>query len=339
MAPGGIADHVFLDATGIARELFARRFPTVSAACAAAGIDPSAQPIPVAPAAHYHCGGVLTDLDGRTTVAGLFAIGEVARTGLHGANRLASNSLLEGLVMGERAAAAVGAEVRSTPAHPAELMLTAVPGSDPAGRTALQSAMSAGAGIGRDLVGLSAADRRRRRRADRPRAGGRCGPLVGGDREPGPGGVGTAGRRGHPDRIPRLPRPQRPPGSAPVVGAVGGRAVQRRRTGRHHQRTLFGGGVISAPLRSALAAAGLDPDEVNGVIDTALAEDLRDGPDVTTTATVPADQSSVAAVTPRQPGVLAGGPVALAVFEIVGAQFGWGVRRDPGAGRRDADPR
>jgi L-aspartate oxidase len=153
-APGGVADHVFLDATGIARELFARRFPTVSAACAAAGIDPSSQPIPVAPAAHYHCGGVLTDMDGRTTVAGLFAIGEVARTGLHGANRLASNSLLEGLVMGERSAAAVGAEVRSAPAHPAELILTPVPGSDPAGRTALQSAMSAGAGIGRDEIGL-----------------------------------------------------------------------------------------------------------------------------------------------------------------------------------------
>jgi L-aspartate oxidase len=153
-APGGIADHVFLDATGISRELFGRRFPTVSAACAAAGIDPSAQPIPVAPAAHYHCGGVLTDLDGRTTVAGLFAIGEVARTGLHGANRLASNSLLEGLVMGERAAAAVGAEVRSTPTYPAELILTPAPGSDPAGRTALQSAMSAGAGIGRDALGL-----------------------------------------------------------------------------------------------------------------------------------------------------------------------------------------
>jgi len=153
-APGGIADHVFLDATDIPRELFARRFPTVSAACAAAGIDPSAGPIPVAPAAHYHCGGVLTNLDGRTTVAGLFAIGEVARTGLHGANRLASNSLLEGLVMGERSSAAVAAEVRSAPAHPAELILTPVPGSDPAGRTALQSAMSAGAGIGRDGIGL-----------------------------------------------------------------------------------------------------------------------------------------------------------------------------------------
>jgi len=80
--------------------------------------------------------------------------------------------------------------------------------------------------------------------------------------------------------------------------------------------------VISAPLRSALAAAGLDPGGVAAVIDTALAEDLRDGPDVTTTATVPADQSSVAAITPRQPGVLAGGPVALAVFEMVGAGFG-----------------
>jgi len=80
--------------------------------------------------------------------------------------------------------------------------------------------------------------------------------------------------------------------------------------------------VISAPLRFALTEAGLDPEQVAGVIDTALAEDLRDGPDVTTTATVPAEQSSVAAITPRQPGVLAGGPVALAVFETVGAGFG-----------------
>ena len=71
LAPGGVGDHVFLDATGIAPAVFARRFPTVSAACALAGINPTPDPIPVAPAAHYHCGGVLTDLDGRTTVPGL----------------------------------------------------------------------------------------------------------------------------------------------------------------------------------------------------------------------------------------------------------------------------
>lgn len=157
LAPGGIGDHVFLDATGIAPAVFARRFPTVSAACALARVNPSTDPIPVAPAAHYHCGGVLTDLDGRTTVPGLFAVGEVARTGLHGANRLASNSLLEGLVMGERAAAAIGAEVALAAVRPAELILNAVPGADPAGRLELQATMSRSAGIGRDLVTLLAA--------------------------------------------------------------------------------------------------------------------------------------------------------------------------------------
>jgi L-aspartate oxidase len=166
--PGGIADHVFLDATGIAPAVFARRFPTVSAACALAGVDPSTQPIPVAPAAHYHCGGILTDMDGRTTVPGLFAVGEVARTGLHGANRLASNSLLEGLVMGERAAAAVGADVHAATGGPVELILTPVPGADPAGRAELQATMSRFAGIGRDLGGLLAAQSSLRRLGGTP---------------------------------------------------------------------------------------------------------------------------------------------------------------------------
>ena len=170
LSPGGVGDHVYLDATGIAPEIFARRFPTVTAACALAGVDPSTDPIPVVPAAHYYCGGVLTDLNGRTTVPGLFAVGEVARTGLHGANRLASNSLLEGLVMGERAAAAIGTDALLAGGRPAELILTPVPGADPAARGRLQAAMSRAAGIGRELIGLLAAQSTAARVASAPAA-------------------------------------------------------------------------------------------------------------------------------------------------------------------------
>jgi L-aspartate oxidase len=96
--------QVFLDATGVAD--VARRFPTAAEQCREVGLDIATAPVPVAPAAHYCMGGVLTDLWGRTTVRGLFAAGEVASTGVHGANRLASNSLAEALVFGRRAAVA-----------------------------------------------------------------------------------------------------------------------------------------------------------------------------------------------------------------------------------------
>ena len=148
------AECVHLDATAIPQ--FALRFPTVYAACRHAGIDPVREPIPVTPAAHYACGGVVTDLHGRTAVPGLYAAGEVARTGLHGANRLASNSLLEGLVVGARAARAVMADrqVLHGTGLARPVPSTAVP---LAPRAVVQRAMTGAAGIGRDAAGLAAA--------------------------------------------------------------------------------------------------------------------------------------------------------------------------------------
>ena len=143
---------VYLDARGI--ESFEARFPTVTAACRAAGIDPVRRPIPVVPGAHYSCGGVVADVYGQTELPGLFAAGEVARTGMHGANRLASNSLLEGLVVGGRAGQAAAAHAaaagRSRATAPEPITHTAAP------RRNLQRAMSRDASVVRNAAGLQA---------------------------------------------------------------------------------------------------------------------------------------------------------------------------------------
>ena len=179
-------DHVWLDATALVD--FGQRFPTIASALAEVDLDPSRDWLPVAPAAHYTCGGIVTDLDGASTSAGLWAAGEAACTGVHGANRLASNSLLEGMVFGPRAveaiergvvgAAASGAmrcvlddsapggigatllarppEVSPTPAS-AE-MPARTSGGTSKDRSRLQQAMTEGAGVLRDEASLSAAE-------------------------------------------------------------------------------------------------------------------------------------------------------------------------------------
>jgi L-aspartate oxidase len=158
--------HLWLDATMI--EDFPHRFPTIRAATGAAGLDPARDWLPVAPAAHYQCGGVATDLGGATTVPGLWACGEVACSGVHGANRLGSNSLLDGLVFGPRVVDAIELG-RDGPTETGVLrgvVHTVAPSGDrpavgPGAITLpdVQEAMTAHAGVLRDAASLQRAER------------------------------------------------------------------------------------------------------------------------------------------------------------------------------------
>lgn len=146
--------HVWLDARHLGRTMLEERFPTVTGFCRALGIDPVTDLVPVAPAAHYASGGVRTDLHGRTTVPGLYAAGEAACTGLHGANRLASNSLLEALVFTHRIAADL-AENKPSPGDP-EIGRGESWVCSTTSRAPLQEAMTAGAGVLRSQTSLEA---------------------------------------------------------------------------------------------------------------------------------------------------------------------------------------
>ncbi|MCF6506502.1 L-aspartate oxidase [Blastococcus sp. MG754426] len=149
-------DHVLLDATHLGTGFLERRFPGILRACRAAGFDLAAEPVPVAPGAHYTCGGVLADLDGRTGVSGLLAVGEVACTGVHGANRLASNSITEGLVAARRCAALLDAALPDAPPDgPVAPRTAGTTAADPAARAAIGVATSRHAGVLRTAAGLA----------------------------------------------------------------------------------------------------------------------------------------------------------------------------------------
>jgi L-aspartate oxidase len=163
-AQGG--EPVLLDATALGSAFLARRFPTLDEACRAAGYEWGREAVPITPAAHYAMGGVVTDLDGRTSLPGLWAVGETARTGVHGANRLASNSLLEAAVFADRAARSLGESGLETGAErpprpaPSEADAGRLPraaGHSVVDRAALQELMWTHVGLERDAAGLAAA--------------------------------------------------------------------------------------------------------------------------------------------------------------------------------------
>jgi L-aspartate oxidase len=146
--------RTFLDARKNPGADFARRYPVISAFCKMAGIDPAHDPIPIRPAVHYHMGGIAVDSEGRSTVQGLWACGEAARTGLHGANRLASNSLMEAIVCAQWVAASLAGTSAGTPTIPrAE---TIPPAADPA---CVRPILTQGLGMLRDRDGIERAIR------------------------------------------------------------------------------------------------------------------------------------------------------------------------------------
>ncbi|MET4389638.1 L-aspartate oxidase [Bradyrhizobium sp. F1.4.3] len=150
----------FLDARQALGSRFAEKFPTVHASCIAAGIDPAKQPIPIAPAAHYHMGGIAADARGRSSIDGLWAGGEVSSTGAHGANRLASNSLLEAVVYAARIADDIAGRAIPSPARLPDILVTPRGGAlDAAVVKRLRAMMSACVGVIRDADGLADAVR------------------------------------------------------------------------------------------------------------------------------------------------------------------------------------
>ncbi|MFC6083398.1 L-aspartate oxidase [Sphaerisporangium aureirubrum] len=308
------ADHVLLDARHFGEEKWRTRFPTIHAICLEHGIDPVREPIPVAPAAHYASGGVRTDLRGRTGVPGLYACGEVACTGVHGANRLASNSLLEGLVFAERIAADLAGTRHRRPGTPVDDGREAGL-ADPRIRSRVQARMSAGAGVlrgGRSLreVRQALLDARWTPVAVQP-----CTEAweVTNLLTVATALVATAAAREETRGSHwREDFPERDDnwwlGHLDVTLAEEGLTMTYRRHDEERATTL------PHQIEAELTDTGLDPAAVVALIDAAFAEDAGPEGDVTTLATIPAAQRATADVVARADGVVAGLPVAEAAF-------------------------
>ncbi|MFI6483900.1 L-aspartate oxidase [Nonomuraea sp. NPDC050663] len=303
--------QVYLDGRHFGADLWKSRFPTIYQACLEHGLDPAAEPVPVMPAAHYASGGVRTDLLGRTSIEGLYACGEVACTGVHGANRLASNSLLEGLVFAERIASDIFlAQHAPGPVAPGRPESGLV---DPRARARIQAHMSRGASVLRSAGSLKQ--------------------------------VAKALTDAQWTPVAVLPGVEswETTNLLTVASALVAAARVRQETRGSHWREDFperdddewlghidlrlteeGLAMTYAPhtmpRRTAdeLRSAGLDPAEVQQVVDRALAEDLQAAGDVTSLATIPGEQVSVADVVARADGVVAGLAVAEVVFLALG---------------------
>jgi L-aspartate oxidase len=146
--------HLWLDARSVGARRLETEFPTTVSICRARGIEPTKEPIPIAPGAHYACGGVRADLHGNTSIAGLFAVGEVAATGVHGANRLASNSLTEAIVTGRRVGATIEGMTHRATTSKRAVSVPAGEGVRPSSRISLTMEMSKHASVVRNQAGL-----------------------------------------------------------------------------------------------------------------------------------------------------------------------------------------
>ena len=336
-ATGSAPDSpVYLDARGIeaarGKGFLARRFPTITAATRAAGYDWTAEAIPVSPAAHYWMGGVCTDLWGRTSVPGLYAAGEVARTGAQGANRLASNSLLEGLVFGRRAVEDfLGAPVPDTdwlpPArddlHTGSHVLSAAAVTPKTGaaefpfsRAALGRLMTAAAGVTRTGAELDAAAAQLAQWAVGLGAGDRSCLCQDAHEDRNLLLAAELARRGGPAahafrRRPLPGRHGRNLNSRPLHA----KDLAMTATAAPHTALSHTAASRTAASRTAALAGSLPETAVLAVLRAALQEDAPYG-DITSQTLIPAQARATAVLNARVPGVLSGGEVFAAAMKL-----------------------